>query len=156
MSMETLWLDLKYAVRMFSRNPGFVFVSVVTLSLGIGLNTAVFGILNAVLFRSLPYHDPERLVHIDELGERGGIGVSPPNFLDFRQQNRSLEQVAAFTGGSFVLTGSKEPLRVEGLNASYNLFSLLGVSPLVGRAFLPEEEGPGRNQVAVMSHRLWT
>lgn len=153
--MNALIQDLRYAARMLRRNPAFTAVAALTLALGIGMNTAIFSVLHAVLFRPLPYAHAERLVRIDETKGRGGIGVSPPNFVDFQQQNHSFEQIAAYTGGAFVLTGGPEPVRVESLEVSHNLFSLLGVKPLLGRTFSAEEEKPWQKQVAVMAHSLW-
>jgi putative ABC transport system permease protein len=153
--MATLWQDVKYGIRVLRTSPGFTAVTIQTLALGIGINAAIFSVLHAVLLRPLPYEDADRVVRIDETSGRGGIGVSPPNFRDFQKQNRSFEQVGAYTGNNFVLTGSAEPMRVEGLKVSHNLLSLLGVRPLLGRSFLPEEEWPGQDQVAIVAHSLW-
>src|SRR5262245_47411211 len=157
--MHTLWQDLRYGARMLLKNPGFTLIAVLTLALGIGMNTAIFSVLYAVLLRPLPYPDADRIVRIDETdgrgGARGGMGVSPPNLLDFQQQNRSFDHIAAYTGGSFILTGGQEPLRLQSAEVSHNLFSLLGVRPLLGRAFSAADEKPGQNQVAIVSYGLW-
>ena len=156
--MSTLWQDLRYGARMLARNPGFTVVAVLTLALGIGVNTAIFSVVNAVLLRPLPYPEPDRLVTIwnryEKLGE-GRFTNSVPDFLDRKEQSETLENIAALTLGTFNLLGDGEPLRIEGISASASLFPLLGVEPRLGRVFLPEEDQPGQNQVVVVSHGLW-
>ena len=155
--LETLLQDLRYGVRMLRKNPGFTAVAVVTLALGIGATTAMFSVLSAVLLRPLPYQDPGQLVHIYETDPGGGFSQTPvsyPNFLDWRAQNHVFESMAAYDGATFTLMGPKEPIHVEGLVASADLFSVLGVKPMLGRGFLPEEDQPGHH-VVVLSHDLW-
>ncbi|HVN82549.1 MAG TPA: ABC transporter permease [Terriglobia bacterium] len=159
--MDNLVKDFRYALRMLRRNPGFTALVVFTLALGIGANSAIFSIVNAVLLRPLPFHDPERVVFVWETLQREGIdqGVaSIPNFFDWKEQSRSFEDMgAAFylpeTG--FNLTMGGEPERVSGGMASAGFFAVLGVKPAVGRLFNPEEDRPGGAPVALISHGLW-
>src|SRR5437660_109783 len=138
--METLFKDIRYGIRGLLKRPAFTSIAVLTLALGIGANIAIFSVLNAVLFRPLPYADSERIVRIDETEGRGGMGVSPANLLDFQEQNHSFENIAGYTGGSFILTGAGEPLRIQSVNVSHNLFSVLGIKPLFGRSFSEADE----------------
>jgi putative ABC transport system permease protein len=153
--METLFKDLRYAVRSLMKRPAFTAVALITLALGIGANTAIFTVLNAVLLRPLPYADADRIVRIDETEGRGGMGVSPPDLLDFQQQNHSFENIAGYTGGSFILTGAGEPLRIQSVNVSHNLFSVLRIKPLYGRTFSADDERQGEDQVALIGYGLW-
>src|SRR6267378_390513 len=125
--MDNLLKDLRYSTRSLLKRPVFTSIAVITLALGIGANTAIFSVLNAVLLRPLPYADADRIVRIDETEERGGMGVSPPNLLDFQEQNQSFENIAGYAGGSFILTDAGDPLRVHSVDVSHNLFSVLGV-----------------------------
>ena len=153
--METLFKDIRYGIRSLLKRPAFTSVAVLTLALGIGANTAIFSVLNAVLLRPLPYADADRIMRIDETEGRGGMGVSPPNLLDFQQQNHTFENIAGYSGGSFILTGVGEPLRVQSVNVSHKMFSVLGVNPLLGRSFSEDDERPGQNQVALIGYGLW-
>lgn len=157
--MDTLWHDLRYGVRMLAKNPGFTTVAVLALALGIGANTAVFSVVNAVLLRPLPLTEPDRLVWMwgDGIRQQGnGRGsISPPDFLDFREQNQSFERLAAFQNSPFNLTGAGEPERVNGVRVSAGFFETLGVRPMHGRTFVTEEEQDGRGQVAVIGYGLW-
>jgi putative ABC transport system permease protein len=156
--MRALWQDLRYGVRVLLKSPGFTLVAVFVTALGIGANTAVFSLVNAVLLRPLPYRDPQRLVLLHENLPRLGwslLNVSPAEYLDYKEQNRSLSEIAAFEGVSLNLTGQGEPLRVEAERVSSNLFALLGVAPERGRAFAPEEDRPGAGRVVVLSYGLW-
>jgi putative ABC transport system permease protein len=143
---------------MLGRNPGFTAVAVITLALGIGANTAIFSVVNAVLLRPLPYKDPDRLVFVWETDrQRGGRwhSVTPADFVDWREQNGVFEDMAAVAISSVNLTGNGEPKTLEGHRVSASLFPLLGVSPLLGRTFLAEEDRPGGDRVVILSHRLW-
>jgi len=157
--MQTLWQDLRYGVRMLVQKPGFTFIAVLTLALGIGANTAIFSVVNAVLLQPLPDGEPDRLVwmwgNIRNSGNRAS--VSPPDFLDYRAQNSVFEQFgASFTVASPVnLTGDGEPERLNGRVVTANYFDALGVRPLHGRVFKTEEEQFGRHRVAVLSYGLW-
>ena len=156
--MQTLLQDLRYGLRMLLKKPSFTLIAVITLALGIGANTAIFSVVNAVLFSSLPYPAPEQLtmVWVDNPRKDVHEGLtSYANFEDWKTQNHIFESMAAFTSSSISLTGTGEPERLRGAMVSPNFFSLLRVSPIVGRGFLPEEQELGRNQVVILSHGLW-
>jgi len=153
--METILNDIRYGIRGLRKRPGFTTVAVLTLALGIGANSAIFSVLNTVLLRPLPYADADRIVRIDETEGKGGMGVSPPNLLDFQQQNQTFESVAGYTAGNFILTGAGDPLRIQNCAISANLFAVLGVRPLIGRSFLAADEKPGQDRVALISYGLW-
>ena len=145
---------------MLLKSPGFTAVAVLTLALGIGANSAIFSVIDAVLLRPLPYEEPGRLVMV--WGKLAGIGlprdqnaVSPPEFADFQAMNQVFEHIAAFTNASFNLTVEGGPERVEGASVSASLFPLLGVQPVLGRSFRPEEDQPGRDNVVLLSHGAW-
>jgi putative ABC transport system permease protein len=156
--MRTLWQDLRYGARMLLKNPGFTLIAIVTLALGIGANTAIFSVVNAVLLRPLPYSEPERLTMIWTSAESIGLKqnwVSEPEVLDFRQQAKLFEGFGVINAPGFRLTGSEEPELLNGARISTNLFSLLGVRMEIGRDFAPDEEKPGAARVAILSHGLW-
>ncbi len=154
--MRGFWQDFRYAVRMLGKNRGITVVAVLTLALGIGANTAIFSVVNAVLLRPLPYRDPDRLVVLsEETKQLPGMSVSYPNFLDWRGQNRVFEQIAAFQPEIFNLTGEREPERIRGRNVSGKFFTMLGVKPIAGRDFLPEEDKPGAHPVVIASYGFW-
>src|SRR5712692_8617392 len=126
--METLLRDLRYAARMLLKKPGFTLIAVVTLALGIGANTAIFSVINAILLRPLPFKDPQRLVWLWGVQPQLSQGPhAPADFLDYQAQNSSFEQMAAFRNLSFTLTGDGQPERIDGRIVSANYFSLLGV-----------------------------
>jgi putative ABC transport system permease protein len=150
--------DLRFGVRMLLKNPGFTLIAVATLALGIGANTAIFSVVNAVVFRPLPYTEPERLIRLWESNPGRGwpeFSASAPNFADWRKQQTVFEQLAAYGFDTFNLTGDGEAERVAALGVTANLFPTLGVAPALGRNFLPEEEQPGRHRVAILSDGLW-
>jgi putative ABC transport system permease protein len=154
--METLLQDLRYGIRMLLRSPGFTAVALLTLALGIGANSAMFSVVNAVLLRPLPYEESERLVFLSEREPQlEGMSISYPNFLDWREQNRVFEQIAVFRRQSYNLTGGSEPERLIGGQVSAGLFPALRVKPARGRTFLAEEDKPGGNHVVILSHGLW-
>ncbi len=154
--MGTLFKDLRFAARMLWKNRGFAAVAVVALALGVGANTAVFSVVNAVLLKPLPYKDPDRLVRISGYSERiPGLSVSYPDFLDWRAQAASFELMAATQFGSYNLSGGGEPERLQGRNVSPEFFSVFGVAPALGRTFTEEENRPGQGRVVVLSHGLW-
>src|SRR5215468_1589614 len=151
--MQTIFRDLKYAVRTLVKRPAFTATAVVTLALGIGATSAVFSVANAILLRPLPYQDSSRLVMIEGNFVKMGmsnIGASAREFMDYRDEASSLERVAAFSNLSLNLTGIDVPEKVQAARVSEGLFELLGVDPLVGRAFRPGDDGPGSNNVAVL------
>ena len=159
--VEALRGDLIYAVRMLRKNPGFAAAAVITLALGIGANTAIFSVCNAVLFKPLPYAEPDRLVTLSERQRDGKLGnVAPANFVDWRDANRSFSGMAAVRESSFapdfILGGQSEASRLAGGVVSSNFFSVLGVPFTIGRDFLPEEERPGKNHVAILSYAAWS
>ncbi|HEX8457751.1 MAG TPA: ABC transporter permease [Pyrinomonadaceae bacterium] len=159
--MQTLLQDLRYGFRMLWKSPAFTLVAVLALALGIGANTAIFSVVNTVLLRPLPFERPEQLVLVWEthpFGRQLGyehLPGSTANFNDWRQQADLFEGMAALNGWNVVLTGGDEPQRLTGVKASANLFSLLRVQPMLGRALLPEDERPGASHVVVLSHGLW-
>ena len=151
--------DLSYALRGLTRNAGFTAVTVTTLALGIGANTAIFSVVDTVVFRPLPYREPARLVKIcgsQPQHPQCDDDVSMPDFLDLRDQGRLFEQIAADDGRDFRLreaTGSRE--YVLGALVTSNWLSTLGSRPMMGRDFTPEEEQAGRDRVAILSHDFW-
>ena len=154
--MGTLLQDLSYGLRMLRKSPGFTAVAILTLALGIGANTAIFSVVNAILLRPLPYQDSSRLVFVSEDSDQvHEMSIAYPNFLDWRQQNHVFDQLAIFQSHSFILTGRERPERLPGQNVSANFFSTLGVKPLLGRNFLPEEDAPEAHPVAIISYALW-
>src|SRR5438876_1231048 len=147
--IDALWRDFRYAVRGMRKNPGFTSVAVMTLSLGIGANTALFSFVNAVLLRPLPYRDANRLVVLSS------ALVTYPTYLDWKLRNHALTGLAICTRDSPVtLTGQGEAERVDASRASPSLFAVLGVAPLLGRAFSDEEE-EHEQPVVVIGHNLW-
>jgi len=150
--------DLRFAFRQLLKNPGFTAVAVLTLALGIGANTAIFSVVNAVLLRPLPYPDAGRLVWIWENNLSKNLPInpaSPGNFNDWRNQSRVFENLSAWEGENFNLTDHGEPERVLGAKVFSDFFDVLGVRPMLGRSFLPEEDRAGANPVALLSHGLW-
>ena len=156
--MESLIQDVRYEFRMLLRKPGFAAVALLTLALGIGANTAIFSLVNAVLLRPLPFAEPNRLALIKESLPKLGwldLSVSAAEFLDYRDGNRVFEEIAAFTDQSLNLTGQGEPERVQAARVSASLFSLLGVQPQRGRTFSIDEDRLGNERVVILSHGLW-
>jgi len=154
--MQTLLQDLRYGLRMVAKNPGFSFVTILTLAIGIGANTAMFSVVDSILLRPLPYPDSDRLVVVWEKppGFERNV-VSAANFLDWRDQNHVFENLAATTFRSFNLTGKDQPERIQGMRVSWDFFELLGMKPVSGRAFVPDDDRPGAAHVAVLSSGLW-
>jgi putative ABC transport system permease protein len=157
--MTTLWQDIRFSLRMWRKAPGFTIVAVGALALGIGANTAIFSVVNAVLLSSLPYADPARLVMVWEDATAYGFPKNTPapgNYADWRTEIPAFDGVAAIETRDFNLTGTGNPEKVAAAAATANLFSVLGVKPLVGRGFLPEEDLGGPHRVAVIGYGLWT
>jgi len=155
--MRGLFQDFRYALRQISKSPGFAAIAVMTLALGIGANSAIFTLVNAVLLRPLPYKDADQLVMVWEQNPHRGWFqniVSGENLLDWQKQNRVFAGVAAFQSNSFNLSGDNRPEEIAGERVTANLFSVLGVQPLRGRLFLPEEERNDR-AAAIISYGLW-
>ncbi|HLK22572.1 MAG TPA: ABC transporter permease [Bryobacteraceae bacterium] len=151
--------DLRYAVRTLLRNPGFTLIAVLALALGIGANTAIFSVMNAVLLRPLPYLAPDRLVLLwQKMSGSASFAKMPcstPDYIDYRDQTRTLENVAAFLEESFTLVNPSGTERVDGARVSANLFPLLGVSPWRGRVFTKDEDRAGNDRVVVLSYGMW-
>jgi predicted permease len=156
--METLFNDIRYGVRGLLKRPGFTAIALITLALGIGANTAIFSVVNAVLLRPLQFKDPEQLVIVWEDATYAGFPrntPAPANYVDWKTQNQSFSDMAASAETSFNLTGDGEPERVTAHSVTANFFPLFGVQPLLGRGFVPEEDQPGGAKVVVLSYSLW-
>ncbi|MGB9180687.1 MAG: ABC transporter permease [Pyrinomonadaceae bacterium] len=158
--MRTLLQDMRYGLRTLRKHPGFTAVAVLALALGIGVNSAIFSVVNAVLLRPLPYQDSGRLVTVAEMGKNetrryAQSSVAPANFLDWREQNQVFEQMAAYFTRTANLTDGNNPERIKLAGVSANFFQTLGVQPALGRAFAPEEDKAGHHRVVVLSDGLW-
>ena len=148
--------DLRYGLRTLMQSPGFTIVAVLTLAIGIGANTAIFSFVDGVLLKPLPYADPDRILRVLEKPPGGGRnGISTLNYLDWQKENTVFEYMAAQTGGSVTLTGIHEPVQLRGSLISPHYFDIFGIKPVLGRTFAADEDQPGKNQVAILSHRLW-
>ncbi|HWQ36040.1 MAG TPA: ABC transporter permease [Blastocatellia bacterium] len=155
--MQTLWQDVRYGARMLMKNPGFSLVAIVALALGIGANSAIFSVINAVLLRPLPFAEPERLVSVGNTDLKQGTNefyLTWPDFADYRAMNQSFQTLAGFDERDVTLTGAGEAARLHGAMVTSDLFPMLGVGPQIGRAFTAEEEKPGTH-VVLLSHGLW-
>jgi len=156
--MDQLSNDVRFALRALARRPGFALVAVLTLAVGIGANTAVYSIAEAVLLRPLPFREPDRLVLVWErnvIRDRTRNVVNPGNYLEWRDRNGVFESLAAFSPWSMNLTGEGEPVRLDVGAVTANFFSTLGVSPALGRAFADEDGRPGARDVVILSDGLW-
>ena len=154
--MITLWQDLQFGLRMLLKHRGVSVIAVLTLALGIGANTAIFSVVNAVLLNPLPYRDPDRLVSLwENVPGHGRWRSAPANFLDWKKQNTVFEDVAAFGASSLTLTGDGEPEQLVGTRVSEGYFNVVGVTPILGRAFLAEEHEPGKGQAVILGHAFW-
>jgi len=154
--MDTTTQDLKFAIRMLAKSPGFTLIAVLTLALGIGANTAIFSVVNAVLLRPLPFKDASQLVRLRETYKLvGNVSVSYPDFLDWRQQSHAFADMSVVNNVNFNLSGIAQPENIAGYAVSPNFLTLLGVSPILGRDLLPSEEKPGTAPVALLSYQLW-
>lgn len=153
--------DLRIAFRMLLKKPGFTLAAVVTLALGIGLNTAIFSLVNPILFRPLPVRDPARLVYLNQMNPSRGFGehsrymIAYPDYLDWRAQNRVFEDVGVYRDVSWTVTGRGDPERVHGTLVSATLFSVLGVSPCLGRSFREGEDRPAADPVVLLGYGYW-
>ncbi len=163
--METLGQDIRYALRMILKNPGFSAIAVLSLALGIGANTTIFTVVNAVLLNPLPVKDISRLVEIDTIDTKTMVtqanatklGMSYPNFQDYERQNQVFTGLTCISGGPLTWSGGAEPKQILGLLVSANYFDVLGVRPTIGRFFFPDEDKkPGGNNVAILSYSLWS
>lgn len=156
-TVETLRMDIAYALRQLRRSPGFTTVAVLTLALGVGANTAIFSVVNAVLLRPLPFAAPDRLVDAKETEEAPGMyPVNPADYLDWQAQNRTLEATTVYSWTSFAsLAGPGEPASAAVTQVQANFFSTLGIAPFIGRSFIKGEDVAGRNHVALLSYAFW-
>src|SRR5262245_21381632 len=156
--MDSLFQDIRYGVRKLLKDRSFTAVAVFTLSLRVGPSSAIFSVVNSVVLRPLPYKDSDRLVTIYSSLRQPGlekIVVSAPELADFRELNNSFDQVAAYDFQGVNVTGDDEPERIRAALLSPNLLPVLGINPLVGRWFAPDEDQPGQSQVAVLSYSIW-
>src|SRR5262245_51192409 len=156
--MGKLLQDLRYGWRMLVRHRAVMAIAIITLALGIGANTAIFSVINAALLRPLPFASPDRLVAIGSTltDNRSRFGsLSYPDFADFKAQQSEFERMAAYYTRNLTLQSGAGAVRLEGAVVSADLFPLLGVNPILGRAFLPEEDKAGGGRVVVLSHSLW-
>lgn len=154
--METLLQDLRYGLRMLWKSPGFTTVAVLTLALGIGANTAVFSVVDAVMLRPLPYFQADRLVEAESVNTHNphGTAISYPDFFDWRSQNHTLEHLVSYHDTSLTLTGLEKPIHLSGDVVSWDFLPALGVRPELGRGFTADEERAG-TRVVLISHALW-
>ncbi|HXD34179.1 MAG TPA: ABC transporter permease [Pyrinomonadaceae bacterium] len=157
--MNTLWQDVRYGARMLIKSPSFTIVAIIALALGIGANTAIFSVVNGVLLRPLPFHNPEQLMMLWETdstrGQQRG-SVSYPNFADWRDQNQAFERMAAVNTSDFTMTGRGDSTRLQTAVVSADLFAILGATPMLGRTFVPDEDKPGDGgRVVVLSQDLF-
>ncbi|MBO0799597.1 MAG: ABC transporter permease, partial [Blastocatellia bacterium] len=154
--LEEFWQDLRFGARMLRKNPAFTVVAVITLTLGIGANTAIFSLVEALLLRPLPYAEPGRLVLLSEKGRNGERNNIPyPNFSDWRERARSFEGMASIRKQTLNLTGVDHPVSLRGRTVNWNFFHLLGVQPQLGRLFVPEDDRRGAARTALLSDGLW-
>ncbi|MDQ3907588.1 MAG: ADOP family duplicated permease, partial [Acidobacteriota bacterium] len=154
--MGKLWQDVRYGARMLAKSPGFAVVTILALALGIGANSAIFSVVNGVLLRPLPYKTASRLVFMGEWSQQvPNMSVSYPNFLDWRAQSHSFDQLAAFRSNGYVLTGAGEPERLTAREVSQEFFPALGVAPAMGRNFVADEDRAGGNKTVILSYGLW-
>jgi putative ABC transport system permease protein len=157
--LEELWQDLRFGLRMLMKQPGFTFIAILTLALGIGANTAIFSVVNAVLLRPLPFQEPERVVMVWNKGAAAAGGDHTPlavaDLFDWRAQSHAFDGIAAFRYDSFTLTGVETPESVPGASVTANFFEVLGVPPALGRTFLPDEDRQGAARVVLLSDGFW-
>jgi predicted permease len=157
-SAERFEQDVRFATRLLRRSPGFAAVAILTLAMGIGANTAIFSITDAVLLRRLPYPDPNRLIRVwqsePKMGE-GHLGTAPPEFVAYRERSRAFSSIAGYQRESFDVTSEAVPEHIAGCRATASLFQTLGVRPLTGRTFTPDEELSGAAKVVVLSYQYW-
>jgi putative ABC transport system permease protein len=156
--MTTFWQDIRFALRSFRKSPGFTATALVTVALGVGANTAIFSVVNGILLRPLPLGEPERIALVGHRYKSINLdaGVSGAGFRFYQQQNRVFERAAAFTGWEANLARDAEPVRLVGQRATAEYFAALGITPILGRGFTPDQEVPGADKVVVLSEGLWT
>src|SRR6202030_4236837 len=156
--MHTLFQDLRFALRTLRKNMMLTLVIVASLAIGIGANSAIFSVVDALLLRPLPYPHPDRLAAVWLHSPSIGIlrdWPSPGQYIDIQNENHSFEQMALAQGRAFVLTGREQPERIFGARTQSSLLEMLGAKPLLGRLLLPEDDKPGKADVAILSERIW-
>jgi putative ABC transport system permease protein len=156
--MGTLLQDLRYGARALLLKPGFAAVAIMTIALGIGATSTIFSFVNGILLRPLPYQNSERLVLLDENAPKRGVvsmGVSFPNFVDWREQNHVFEDIGTYQEDSLTLAGDGEPEQLASALVSEGTFEVLGIAPILGRTFVAEEDRPDQDTVAILSYGLW-
>src|SRR5215216_3693275 len=155
--METLIQDLRYGFRTLLKNPSFTGIAILALALGIGANTAIFSVVNAVLLRSLPYKEPDRLIVPATVkpGDYDRGSVSYADVMDWQKEEQVFASVAAFQPRNVDLTGNGDPARVQAAQVSEDYFRVMGVEPLLGRTFLAEEQQPNGPRAVILSYGLW-
>jgi putative ABC transport system permease protein len=159
--MSVFLQDLRFALRLLAKNPGFALIAAIIMALGIGANTAIFSIVNKVLLEPLPFRDVDRVVQIWHTPPQSSFpgmttfSISPANFLDWQRQNHVFEAMALYSGANFDLTGTEKPEAISASPVTTGFFSVLGVEPIHGRIFRPEENNPGQNQEVVLSYKFW-
>ena len=160
-TLESTLGDLGFALRRLFKSPGFAAIAILIMALGIGANTAIFSVVHAVLLEPLPFRDPDSLVHIWHVPPQSSFpgmtqfAVSAANFLDWQKQSRAFSGMALASGGAFEMTGKSKPETIHAGTVTWNFFSLLGVQPVYGRTFLPQEDQPGRNKEIILAWKLW-
>src|SRR6266545_1946397 len=156
--MDSLLRDLKFSARSLLKRPALTIIAILTLAIGIGANSAIFSVVNALLLKPLPFPDPDRIVALwDKVPSRGleRNEVAVPNYLDWRAQNKTFEQVGLYSWWSTNLTGTDSPERVQGFQVTPNFLDIVGVKPMMGRGFSAEEDQPGKEAVALLTYNLW-
>jgi len=159
--VNTIWQDTRYGARMLRKSPGLTSVAVLSLALGMGAISTIFSFVNGIMLRPLPYPESERLVLVDETAFKRGspsMNVSYPNFLDWREQNHSFEDIGCYSTGGFIIApggGGNEPEQLKGAFVTQGLFEILGVAPILGRTFTADEDQPDHDLVVILSHGLW-
>jgi putative ABC transport system permease protein len=153
--LETIWQDLRYALRMLLKQPVFTLIAVFTLALGIGANTAIFSVVNAVLLKAVPYYEPQRLLWVSEAQDGRAGSAHANSYLIWQAQSQVFEHLVAYNRGRRELTGRGEPERLESLKVTANVFPALGLTPQLGRAFTTEDDRPEAAPVALLGHALW-
>src|SRR5688572_16355636 len=154
--MDTFLKDLRYALRTLSRSPGFTAAAIATLGLGIGATSLVFSLVNAIMLRPFPYANPDQLVDFTEVDRTGQyFALSYPNYVDYRNSMKTLSGLGGYSEETLTIRAEGEPERLGGAVVSANMFDVLGLRPMLGRTFRPEEESPGGDRVVMLSHGLW-
>src|SRR5215470_6379445 len=158
LSLESVWRDIRFAVRSLRKAPGFTVVAILVIAVGIGANTAVFSVINTVLLTPLTYPDPQSLVHLMNTGDQGSFpAANVPKFNIWKQQTAIFQQAAAYDSGGagLNLTGNDQPEQVQGVHVSADYFSILGAPVIAGRTFTAAEDSPHGGNVVVLSYGLW-